>query len=50
VPAPADTHTTPQTDAQPGDDPGPPEVSGDGSTTPTQPVPPATVGAAAPGD
>jgi RNA polymerase sigma factor (sigma-70 family) len=50
VPAPADTHTTPQTDAQPGDDPGPPGVSGDGSTTPTQPVPPATVGAAAPGD
>ena len=50
VPAPADTHTTPQADPQPGDDPGPAEVPGEGSTTATQPVPPATVGEAAPGD
>ena len=49
VPAPADTHTTPQADPQPGDDSGPAEVPGEGSTTATQPVPPATVGEAAPG-
>ena len=50
VPAPADTHTTPQADPQPGDDAGPAAVPGEGSTTATQPVPPATVGEAAPGD
>jgi hypothetical protein len=50
VPAPADTHTTPPAEPRPGDDPVPPEVSGEGSTTATQPVPQAAVGETAPGD